>query len=265
MAFTAKVKAEAEKEAVELAAAEEAEAARAAFTAKVEAEAGREATEMAAGRDCPTVHTARGSCVVASSRPASRPPHVDAMLPFAEVARPPHIENTTWYEFRPDIVAYNAHMRVHAVALLVDRNWHDQVCEQAAAASLWFYYLGQVCDHWHAVIQGGANEQVVLQMREVMRVLEDSWKNLEHMGDGRRKPASVAFGSTWSANNLATQRSAHPVKVPRESGLEFSHPSPLLGYMWRTTLYANAIASADDKAVRETFIDATRSAHLGRE
>ena len=95
----------------------------------------------------------------------------------------------------PVSVAYNAHSRVHAVALLIDRDWHDQICEQASAAVLWFEFIGRACDHWHAVLRADVTEAVVLQAREAMRAMEDSWQNLDNMEGGRRNPSEQAFGS----------------------------------------------------------------------
>ena len=174
-------------------------------------------------------------------------------LAFEDVPRPTHVSNKSWHTYRPVNVAYNAHSRVHAVALLIDRDWHDQICEQASAAVLWFEFIGRACNHWHAVLRADVTEAVVLQAREAMRAMEDSWQNLDNMEGGRRNPSEQAFGSY----------SGSTVTIPKDGGVEFDHPSALLGFMWRTVLFAHATSSGADRdaAVKNTFNDASAFDH----
>ena len=177
-----------------------------------------------------------------------------AVVPFESLTRPSHIDNKTWYGYRLENVVYHAHSRVHAVALLLDRDWHDGTCEQAAAAGLWFDYVGKACNVWMRVLasqdEGSVEEDVVLHAREVMRVIDDSWQNLRHM-TGRRDPAAQAFGDD----------SRFTATVP-VNGVQFEDPGALIGFMWRTVLYAHANVSTSQhntsawKAVRDTYLDA---------
>ena len=166
-------------------------------------------------------------------------------LAFEDIPRPTHVSNKSWHAYRPVNVAYPA--------LLIDRDWHDQVCEQASAAVLWFEFIGRACDHWHAVLRADVTEAVVLQAREAMRAMEDSWQNLDNMEGGRRNPSEQAFGSY----------SGSTVTIPKDGGVEFDHPSALLGFMWRTVLFAHATSSGADRdaAVKNTFDDASAFDH----
>ena len=74
---------------------------------------------------------------------------------------------------------------------------------------------------------------------EAMRAMEDSWQNLDNMEGGRRNPSEQAFGSY----------SGSTVTIPKDEalGVEFDHPSALLGFMWRTVLFAHATSSGADR------------------
>eukprot|EP00966_Prymnesium_polylepis_P170730 3946582-Prymnesium_polylepis.1 len=144
---------------------------------------------------------------------------------FEDVPHPPHATNKSWFTYRPHNVAHHAHLRVHAVALLIDRDWHDQICEQGAAARLWFEYVGRACAHWHTVLKEPISEAVVLQAREVMRIIEDSWHNLDNMRGGRRDPAAEAFGERWESAGGHSAHDGAVLKIPEDGGIAFSHPS----------------------------------------
>ena len=180
---------------------------------------------------------------------------------FEDVPHPPHVTNKSWFTYRPHNVAHHAHLRVHAVALLIDRDWHDQICEQGAAARLWFDYVGRACSHWHTVLKEPISEAVVLQAREVMRIIEDSWHNLYNMRGGRRDPAAEAFGERWESAGGHSAHDGAVLKIPEDGGIAFSHPSELLSFMWRTLLYAHVFVAERDDELRETASDTKAFEH----
>ena len=86
-------------------------------------------------------------------------------------------------DFTPVRVSNEINLLVHGLALLVADDWEGGVCKQRAVLDEFFRCEGRVAAYYHELLastpRGPAHAEVAHSAHEVMRVLTDSWQNLE--------------------------------------------------------------------------------------